>query len=205
MATIKITDYDKIVFWVEDNFLDVRVYGKHDGKDIGQGITVNWRVKKNQASYLSCTDNEGKISKKIIVWDFDKISYKTFALLHELGHHTECQNGDPVYKERKAWEGCFKWMHHLGISVTEDLLLQASKWFSSYLTEYGLNGDDKVWLDKYGMHYIPEIKDDYIRYLEDLNDIEPIATKFNLKGKLSKSFDKRKIFGRESWRKHWRD
>lgn len=209
--------YDDIVRWVETSFLDVRVYSRNDGVEIGQGITVEWDSRKNHASYVKYTDPEdGKVSRKIVVWEFDEDKYKTLALLHELGHHTECQEGDIIYKERRAWEGCFKWMRVLGINTTKDLLYKASEWFSSYIDVYSDEGGQKEWLDKFGMEYLPtttprstgreavdfsfEPREVIVPYIVDF----PFPKDLNVPSSPQEVYGSPKMFGRESWRKTWR-
>lgn len=208
----KVLSYEEVVKWVECNFLDVRVYNCQDGRDIGQGITVDWGCKRNHASYLRCESPEGKVSKKIVVWEFDNLEYKTLALLHELGHHTECQDGGNVYQERKAWEGCFKWMRYLGLPITKDILNKASQWFSSYLDFYRCVDENKDWLAQNGMGYVETPKevnngiDVALSYnLVDRNNHYPVISKYQEVDMPSvQSTPKSSMYGKESWRKHWK-
>ena len=206
-------DSKQVIKWIETNFLDVRVYESRDGGEVGQGITVDWDAQKNHASYLSFTDNEGKLSKKIIVWDFDEDHFKVLALLHELGHHTENQQeGKVVYNEIQAWKGCFKWYKHLGLEITKDLLYKASTWLSSYLKVYGYSEDNNQDMKDLGMYYTkPETVTDItesvvpsiVPELYYPTNIDDTSSETNPSFKIG-DLTKPLMFGKESWKKSWR-
>lgn len=201
--------YSEVESWVTTNFLDVSVHTSSQGSDIGNKVTVDWQSRKNHASYLSGTIDEDKVHK-IIMWDFDDEDLKVLALLHELGHHTEDQDGDVVYKEQMAWEGCFKWMNKLGLKLTNKLRNAVSDWFSTYLNAYGLTKDVSEWLLKHNIQYKPNSINTNISKGEPcinvVNFITPdtsLLTDFGFKGTFNKPTVADKIWGFESWKKRY--
>lgn len=193
--------YSEVEKWVTTNFLDVSVHTSVQGSDIGNKVTVDWQARRNSASYISGT-SDGEKMHKIILWDFDDEDLKILALLHELGHHTEDQEGGVVYKEQMAWEGCFKWMNKLGLKLTNKLRNTISEGFSSYLNVYGLTEEVSKWLVKHGIEYKPDNSNMKIEPYDVFNSIAPekdLLTDLGFTG----TFGKPKMWGFEPWKKRY--
>ncbi len=153
--------YKQVVEWIHANFLDVTVHDSSGGEDLGQGCKVNWSYYEGQStdgSYLTFEDAFGKKGKRILINRNASEVNKIVVLLHELGHHTEPQiDGETIHNEMMAWQGCFKWAKHLGITFTKGMLHHASTAFSSYLNHFNINSSlIEVWMSKYGMSRVVE-------------------------------------------------
>ncbi|UUW39726.1 hypothetical protein VP14_039 [Vibrio phage VPMCC14] len=204
--------YSEVEKWVTNNFLDVTVHTSSEGSDVGNKVTVDWTGYKNYASYLTATIDDVDVHK-IIIWDFDNEDEKVLALLHELGHHTEDQNGDVVYKEKMAWEGCFKWMEHLGIELNKGLLHTASVWFSSYLDVYGITDSISNWMKSVGLSYKEKqynlnLFDDGNITIQDFSNHPVFSIDINFEYKITepKKTNNPKtypVWGYESWKKRY--
>lgn len=167
--------YEDIVLYIKLNFPELDIYHSSIGSCVGDGITIDWEMQEEKATYCTAEFENGNTKRFIVMGDFKNKSHKKLALLHELGHHTSDQNGGVLEREMNVWSSCFNWFNKLNIILTDNLKIKALTWFYSYVNEYGLTKQVSSWLNSNGLSYEQDVNKAVDKYKSNRKiDIKPI-------------------------------
>lgn len=146
-------NYYEVKSWVKNNYPDVAVLDKED-TEINNLVYITSEERNIIASidFLRYSENKGCICQyetgqpvfykgipyQAIVCIFESHCKDSaiLTLLHELGHFTECQDGNTLYKEVRAWEGCLKFVNKINIQIDwEDMVRECLGAYESVYPE----------------------------------------------------------------------
>lgn len=186
-------NYEIVKSWVIKNYQDIKVIDRNDNVSEKLELELNGGglLKVDFSNLIqghACIvyDNErdtvySDYSAIIVINNHSSDRINILSLLHELGHHTECQAGDVLYKEVMAWKGCVKHLETLGIDIE----------YISFVREC-LESYENSYLTKVDKHYHILLKNNGFMTEKEFYQL------YSYKNNPSK------FYGFENWRKPWK-
>ena len=146
-------NFEELCLWVEATYPEVKVFVN---KDHSVSLEVYCEGECNSVNVSSPSEvggvtqaailnnEEGKTLTYfgeeylalIIIIPSDKEEENIASLLHELGHHIECQKGNVLYKEIRAWQGAKKLYDKLNLTWSYVVNKYVEYCLSTYIEDH---------------------------------------------------------------------